>query len=147
MLKNALLFNQTKPDELAQYIFLEINLFSKKIEKMLSLENIWWGGYQNNIFQSCKMQQRMLLQTTYYILHIAVCSALCCIRAFRTPSDFPITKEKWSLGHMDEISEVGLLLSRLNLTINWSKVWPKFEFEFSLPLSWLVNSKFFRNYF
>ena len=79
MLKNALLFNQTKPDELAQYIFSEINLFSKKIEKMLSLENIWWGGYQNNIFQSCKMQQRMLLQTTYYILHIAVCSALCCM--------------------------------------------------------------------
>ena len=69
------------------------------------------------------------------------------IRAFRTPSDFPITKEKWSLGHMDEISEVGLLLSRLNLTINWSKVWPKFEFEFSLPLPWLVNSKIFRNYF
>ena len=69
------------------------------------------------------------------------------IRAFRTPSNFPITKEKWSLGHMDEISEVGLLLSRLNLTINWSKVWPKFEFEFSLPLPWLVNSKIFRNYF
>ena len=68
-------------------------------------------------------------------------------RAFHTPSDFPITKEKWSLGHMDEISEVGLLLSRLNLTINWSKVWPKFEFEFSLPLPWLVNSKIFRNYF
>ena len=68
MFKNALLFNQTKPDEFAQYIFSEINLFSKKIEKMLSLENIWWGGYQNNIFQSCKMQQRMLLQTTYILL-------------------------------------------------------------------------------
>ena len=67
------------------------------------------------------------------------------IRPFDTPSDFPISKEKWCLGHMDEISDVRLLLSRLNLTSNWFKVWPKFEFEFSLPLLWLVNSKIFRN--
>ena len=77
-------------------------------------------------------QDRGILATTY-------------IRPFDTPSDFPISKEKWSLGHMDEISDVRLLLSRLNLTSNWFKVWPKFEFEFSLPLLWLVNSKIFRN--
>ena len=68
-----------------------------------------------------------------------------CVRPFDAPSDFPISKEKWCFGHMDEISVVRLLLSRLNFSSNWFKVWPKFEFEFSLPLLWLVNSKFFRN--
>ena len=69
------------------------------------------------------------------------------IRPFDTISDFSISKLKWCPNHMDYKFKEFSGLAFLSLANRPSEVWPFFHFEFSLPLLWLVDSKFLRKYF
>ena len=69
------------------------------------------------------------------------------IRPFDTISDFSISKPKWCPNHMDYKFKEFSGLAFLSLANRPSEVWPFFHFEFSLPLLWLVDSKFLRKYF
>ena len=68
-------------------------------------------------------------------------------RPFDTISDFSISKLKWCPNHMDYKFKEFSGLAFLSLANRPSEVWHFFHFEFSLPLLWLVDSKFLRKYF